>query len=419
MNNKKFLVVNSGSSSLKFTLYEMPNGNEIVNGLIEKIGETSGSYTLKYNGNKIENTAFISSHIDAVKIMINELLKNKFINDVSEINGIGHRVLHGGEIYSNSVVIDDIVLSDIKMLTKLGPLHHPGEIAIIESMQAILPNIPQVAVFDTAFHQTMPEENYMYAIPNEWYKKNGVRKYGFHGTSHKYITNEMKDYFNKDDVNLIVCHIGSGASISCIKNGNCYDTSMGLTPLDGLIMGTRSGTIDPSIVEYICKEEKLDVVTVTEMLNKQSGLKGISGKNDFRDIEILANKGDENAQLAIKMFRNSIIKYIAQYYFELEGKIDALVFTAGIGENAIKLRGDIVNSISSVMGVNLDIKSNDNISKFKEYKSGLISTINSNFEIFVLPTNEEYMILKDTYELCKNIENKLLLKTNKIDLNGM
>ena len=403
--DKKILIINAGSSSLKFSLYDMPEANEIVNGYVEKIGNQDSFYTLKFNGNNVKKEKVIMNHTEAVQIMIQELLENNFINDISDIKGIGHRVLHGGEFYSESVEIDDVVLNNIKALTKLGPLHHPGEIAGIESMKNVMPDVPQVAVFDTAFHQTMPKENYMYAVPYNWYEENGVRKYGFHGTSHKYITETMKNYFNKDDVNLVICHIGSGASISCVKDGKCYDTTMGLTPLDGLIMGTRSGNIDSSIIEYICKERNLSVEEVTNMLNKNSGLIGISGKNDFRDLENLANTGDEKAKLALKMFKNSIIKFITQYYFELEGNIDALVFTAGIGENAINLRKDIVNSISGPMNIKLNSESNDNIARFKEQQSGVISTEDSKFKVMVVPTNEEYMILKDTYDVINKTNN--------------
>ena len=330
--NEKFLIINAGSSSLKFSLYDMPETTEIVNGYIEKIGNLDSFYTLKYNGQKEEKRKVIMNHTDAVQTMLEELLQNQFINDISEIKGIGHRVVHGGEFYSKSVVIDEEVLNNIRGLTKLVPLHHPGEIAGIESMQNVMPNVPQIAVFDTAFHQTMPQENFMYAVPYSWYEENGVRKYGFHGTSHRFITEKMQNFFGKKDVNLIICHIGSGASLCCVKDGKCYDTTMGLTPLDGIIMGTRSGNIDSSIIEYICKERKLSVEEVTSILNKQSGLLGLAGKNDFRDLEKLSNNNDKKAKLAIKMLRNSIVKYIAQYYIELNGQVDALIFTAGIGE---------------------------------------------------------------------------------------
>lgn len=398
---EKYLVINAGSSSLKFSLYEMPESREIVNGYIEKIGKSDSFYTLKYDSKKIEKQVLIEDHNAAVKVMLEELLANKFISDISEIKGIGHRVLHGGELYSKSVIIDDEVLKNIKSLTKLGPLHIPGELAGILSMQKSLPEVPQVAVFDTAFHQTMPIENYLYATPYAWYKENGVRKYGFHGTSHKYITEVMQEKYGKDNVNLIICHIGSGASISCVKDGKCVNTTMGLTPLDGLIMGTRSGSIDPSIIEYMCKEKNLTVEQVTEILNKQSGLLGIVGTNDLRDVEALAEQGDTKAKLALLMMEKSIVKYIAEYYVELNGNVDALVFTAGVGENSINVREKIVNAIAKPLGVNFDKNANAHIARFKENRSGKISTTGSNFDVLVEPTNEEYMILKDTYNLSK------------------
>ena len=395
----KYLIINAGSSSLKFSLYEMPSAEEIVNGYVQKIGEGDSFYELKYNGKKDIKEKDIKNHSEAVQTMLDELLENKFISNVNEIKGVGHRVLHGGEFYSKSTLIDEEVLNNIKALTKLGPLHHPGEIAGIEGMMEVLKDVPQVAVFDTAFHQTMPKENYLYAVPYSWYKENGVRKYGFHGTSHNYITNQMKKHFNKEDVNLIICHIGSGASIACIKDGVCYDTTMGLTPLDGLIMGTRSGSIDPSIIEYVAKERNMTVEEIIEALNKESGLLGIAGKNDYRDLSKANEEGDEKATLALNMFYNSVTKFIAEYYFKLEGKIDALVFTAGIGENAKIFRKEIMNRVSKPMNIKLDEKINDEIpSKNRE---GKISTDDSAFEVLVVPTNEEYMILADTYEMTK------------------
>lgn len=377
----------------------MPENKEIVNGYIEKIGNQDSFYTLKYSGKKEEKTKIILNHIEAVETMLEELLANNFINDVQEIKGIGHRIVHGGEYYSDSVIIDDAVLNEIKSLVKLAPLHLPGEIAGIESMQRVMPDVPQIAVFDTAFHQTMPNENYMYAVPYDWYEDNEVRKYGFHGTSHKYITEVMQKNFGKKDINLIVCHIGSCASMCCVKDGKSFDTIMGLTPLDGLIMGTRCGNIDSSIIKYICNERNLSVDEVDSILNNQSGLLGIAGKNDFRDLEALANSGDERAKLAIKMLRNSVAKFIAQYYVELDGKLDAIVFTAGIGENAINLRSEIVNAISGIMDVRLDAESNNSIAKFTNKQSGEISTEDSKIKVMVIPTDEEYMILRDTYEL--------------------
>ena len=396
---EKYLIINAGSSSLKFTLYEMPSAREVVNGYIQKIGEGDSFYQLKYGDKKDIKEKNIKNHSEAVQTMLDELLENKFISSVDEIKGVGHRVLHGGEFYSKSTLIDEEVLNNIKALTKLGPLHHPGEIAGIEGMMEVLKDVPQVAVFDTAFHQTMPKENYLYAVPYTWYKENGVRKYGFHGTSHNYITNQMKKYFNKEDVNLIVCHIGSGASIACIKEGVCYDTTMGLTPLDGLIMGTRSGSIDPSIIEYVVKERNMTVEEVINALNKESGLLGIAGKNDYRDLSKAKEDGDEKASLALKMFYNSVTKFIAEYYFKLDGDVDALVFTAGIGENAKVFRKEIMDRISKPMNIKLDEKINDEI-PFK-YSEGKISTDDSACEVLVVPTNEEYMIAKDILDIIK------------------
>ena len=396
---EKYLIINAGSSSLKFTLYEMPSAKEIVNGYIQKIGEGDSFYQLKYGDKKEVKEKDIKSHSEAVQTMLDELLDNSFINNIGEIKGVGHRVLHGGEFYSKSTLIDEEVLKNIKDLTKLGPLHHPGEIAGIEGMMEVLKDVPQVAVFDTAFHQTMPKENYLYAVPYSWYKENGVRKYGFHGTSHNYITQQMKKYFNKDEINLIVCHIGSGASIACIKNGVCYDTTMGLTPLDGLIMGTRSGSIDPSIIEYVAREREMSVEEVIDALNKESGLLGIAGKNDYRDLSKANEDGDEKANLALKMFYNSVTKFIAEYYFKLDGKVDALVFTAGIGENAKVFRKEIMERICKPMNIKLDENANDEL-PFKN-REGRISTDDSAFEVLVVPTNEEYMIAKDILEIVK------------------
>ena len=396
---EKFLVINAGSSSLKFSLYNMPEAIELANGYIEKIGNTDSFYTIKSSNAKIEKSKLISNHTEAVEVMIKELLDNRFINSIDEIKGIGHRILHGGEYYSKSVLIDNDALNNIKSLIKLGPLHLPGEISGVESMINRLSNVPQVAVFDTAFHQTIPEENYLYPVPYEWYEEDQVRKYGFHGTSHKYITEMVQKLLGKDNVNLIICHIGSGCSMAAIKDGKSIDTTMGLTPLDGLMMGTRCGAIDPAIISYENQVRNLSIEEINNILNKESGLKGICGKNDFRDILALSEQGDHKAKLALAMFEKSIIKYIGQYYIELDGKVDAIVFTAGVGENCILFRENVVNSISNALGIELDKEANDSIAKFKEKTSGIISTPNSKIKVMVIPTNEEYMILKDTYEL--------------------
>ena len=264
--DEKYLVVNAGSSSLKFTLYAMPSEKEIVNGSVEKIGKSDSYYTLKFNGKKIEKLQLIDDHTTAVKCMLNILLQNEFIKEIEEIKGVGNRILHGGEFYKESVVIDDNVMNNLNSLIKLGPTHIPAQIAGIMAIKKVLPNIDQVAVFDTTFHKTIPKENYLYAVPYSWYEENNVRKYGFHGISHEYITNIMKKRFNNENINLIICHVGSGVSLSCIKNGKSYDTSMGLTPLDGVIMGTRSGSIDNSIISYISNERNLSIEEIDNMI---------------------------------------------------------------------------------------------------------------------------------------------------------
>ena len=398
---EKYLVINAGSSSLKFSLYEMPKEKLLINGYFEKIGFEDSFWTIKINGNKIRKEGYLSNHADAVKMMINELINNNIIVSMDEICGIGHRVLHGGEIYSDSVKITDKVLNDIIDLTKLGPLHHPGEIAGIKAMNECLSEVMQVAVFDTAFHQTMPKENYIYAVPYEWYEKYKVRRYGFHGTSHKYLTEYMKNELNRDNVNLIICHVGSGASITCVKDGKCFDTSMGLTPLDGLIMGTRSGSIDPSIIKFVMEESGKDIDEITNDLNKSSGLLGVCGKNDFRDVLSMKLDGNENGILAYNMFKDSIVKHIAEYYFELNGNVDAIVFTAGVLENNVMLRGDIVNMLSKPMNLYLNKDVNNNIGYGHELDMGVITTNDSKIPVYVVPTNEEVMILRDTYKIIK------------------
>ena len=394
----KYLCVNAGSSSLKFQLFEMPEESVIISGYIEKIGLKDSFWTTKINGEKIRGERYLKNHTEAVDVLIEELLKHKAVSSLDEIKGVGHRVLHGGEKYSDSVIITDEVIEDIKELTKLGPLHHPGNLAGIEAMKKALPNVPMVAVYDTAFHQTMPAANYLYPVPYEWYTNFSVRKYGFHGTSHKFITEQMKKQLNKENANLIICHIGSGASISAIKEGKCFDTTMGITPLDGLMMGTRSGAIDASILEYVCKESGMDISEVTNELNKKSGLLGISGFSDSRDVEQAAGTGDKMAKLAIEMYNQRVAKYIADYYIELEGKVDAIVFTAGVGENGIAFRSDVINRLKPI-GLKIDNKANEKIASYKEQHEGLISLKDSTVKIYVMPTNEELMIVRDTYNL--------------------
>jgi acetate kinase len=396
----KILSVNCGSSSLKFQMYEMPEEKVLISGYVEKIGQPDCFWTVKVNGEKIKSSRPLANHTEAVDVLIEELFKHNIVKSLDEIERIGHRVLHGGEFFKESAIVTDEVIEKIKSLIPLGPLHLPGNLAGIEAFRKVLPNVPMVAVFDTAFHQTMPKRNYIYPVPLSWYEKYGVRKYGFHGTSHKYITEVMKQELGKEDVNLIVCHIGSGASIAAVKDGKCYNTTMGITPLDGLMMGTRSGAIDPSILEYVCKEANMSVEEVTNVLNKQSGFLGVAGQADCRDVEALIEEGNENAKLAYAMYCDRIAKYIAEYYLELNGKVDSIIFTAGVGENGAGVRKEVLDRLNPI-GIYVDEEMNNKIASFKDIHEGVISTKDSKVEVRVLPTDEEIMIVRDTYNLTK------------------
>ncbi len=396
----KILSVNCGSSSLKFQVYEMPEEKVLISGYVEKIGLPDCFWTVKVNGEKIKSSRPLANHVEAVDVLIEELFKHNIVKDLNEIERIGHRVVHGGEFFKESAILTDEIIEKIKSLIPLGPLHLPGNLAGIEAFKKVLPDVPMVAVFDTAFHQTMPKRNYIYPVPLSWYEKYGVRKYGFHGTSHKYITEVMKQELGKENVNLIVCHIGSGASIAAVKDGKCYDTTMGITPLDGLMMGTRSGSIDPSIIEYISKEANMTVEEVTTVLNKQSGFLGVAGQADCRDVEALIEEGNENAKLAYAMYCDRIAKYIAEYYLELNGKVDSIVFTAGVGENGAGVRKEVLDRLNPI-GIYVDEEINNKIASFKDIHEGVISTKDSKVEVRVLPTDEEIMIVRDTYNLTK------------------
>ena len=342
LENYKILVVNAGSSSLKFSLVKMPEETIIANGLVGRIGLGLSEWKLTKNSQKMSGELKIANHSEAFNLMINKLLEVKAINNLNEIGAIGNRVLHGTSKYKSSVIINDEVLNDIKDYTCLGPLHHPGELLGIEGGKKALPDAIQVATFDTAFHQTIPSINYCYPVPDEWYDEYKVRKYGFHGTSHRYITETMQNILGKREVNIISCHIGSGASIAAIKNGKSYDTTMGLTPLAGLMMCTRSGSVDPSIIEYVARRSGKNIEEIMDDLNKKSGLVGMAGFSDWRDVEENAKNGDIKAKLAIEMITESAANYIWQYVRELDGRVDAIVFTAGIGENAAYYRFKVI-----------------------------------------------------------------------------
>ena len=388
----KILSVNAGSSSLKFTLFEMPEEQVVINGTFEKIGLEGSFYSVKYNGEKIKKEAVLKDHTDAVKILLDELINYKVIKSYDEINGVGHRVLHGGSTYFDSIVVDEDVKAKIEELFPLGPLHNPANLAGIRSFEEVLPNTPQVAVFDTAFHQTMAPEQYLYAVPNAWYENFGVRKYGFHGTSHRYIAAEMNKLIGRD-AKIISCHIGNGASLCAIKDGKCVDTSMGFTPLAGLIMGSRSGDIDASIIPYIMEKTNKTADEVVNDLNKKSGMLALSGvSSDMRDVEegYLAN--DPRCVAAMEAYTGRICDYISMYNTELEGA-EYIVFTAGVGENSDVLRRMVAERFA-FMGVKLDEEKNS-----KRGISGVISTDDSTIKVVVLGTDEEVMIARDTFGL--------------------
>lgn len=397
----KILTVNAGSSSLKFNLISLPEEKELVSGYFEKIGLNGGIYSLKINGSKIQKEAEMKDHKVAIELLIKELLENNIIKSLDEIDGIGHRLVHGGDKYASSVIIDDEVTKTVEELSSLAPLHNPANVLGIKAFKEVLPNVPMVGVFDTAFHQTMKKEEFLYSVPYSWYEDYKIRKYGFHGTSHKYITKVIQDKLNKKDVNIISCHIGSGASLCCIKNGESIDTTMGFTPNAGVAMGTRSGDIDYSIIPYYINESGASLKEVDNILNKKSGLLGLSGvSSDHRDIEAEIAKGNELAALADNIYIGRIVDYIAKYYVKLEGKIDALVFTAGLGENAREFREHIIERLAC-LGIFIDKEKNMATAGYLDISEGIISSNDSKVPIYVIPTNEELMIALDTYELIK------------------
>lgn len=391
----KILSVNAGSSSLKFQLYEMPEEKVLMSGLMERIGVGESFYTIKINGEKIKKTVELENHAKAFEILVEELKANNVVESLDEIKGIGHRIVQGGDFFDKTVVINDEVLAKIDELSSLAPLHNPAAVIGIKAAKEVFKDAVQTAVFDTAFHQTMPKENYLYALPMSWYTDYKVRRYGAHGTSHKFVAQRMNEILGKEDTKLITCHIGNGASISAVVNGKCINTSMGLTPNAGLIMGTRCGDIDASIIPYMMDKAGITPKEMDTIINKQSGLLALSMKSsDSRDIEDGITAGDENCILAQKIYVRRIVDYIAKYYVEMNG-CDAIIFTAGVGENSKGTRKDIINSLSS-LGIYLDEEAND-----VRGEERLISTKDSKTACWIIPTDEELMISKDTYELVK------------------
>lgn len=386
----RVLAINAGSSSLKFQMYEMPEEKVIISGVFERIGIGNSLYTIKINGEKIKKEVELKDHDEAVSVLIQELFENNVVKSLDEISGIGHRVVHGGDKYTSSVVITDEVIKDIEDLSSLAPLHNPANIIGIRACIKLIPSAVQVAIFDTAFHQTMSEEAYMYAIPYEWYTNYNVRKYGFHGTSHKYLANRMSEILGTKEFKVITCHLGNGGSISAIKNGECVDTSMGFTPNAGIMMGTRSGDVDVTIIPYIMEKTNESLTKVLDNLNKKSGYLGISGvSSDSRDIENGIASGDERCILAQNMFIRRVVEYISKYYVILGG-VDAICFAGGIGENSPSTRKDIIDSLS-VLGIKLDEELNN-----VRGEERIITTKDSKVPCYIVPTDEEVMIARDT-----------------------
>lgn len=391
----KIFSVNAGSSSLKFQINQMPEENTIAEGLVERIGLSDGIITIKFNGEKDKEVLDIKDHSVAVELVLDKVIKLGIVKSLDEIDGVGHRVVHGGEKFADSAEMTDEVVAAIREVSDLAPLHNPANLTGYEAFKAALPNVIHVAVFDTAFHQTMPKDSYMYPIPTKFYEKYGVRRYGFHGTSHKFVSQRTIDLLgNPEYSRIIVCHLGNGASLSAVKNGKSINTSMGMTPLAGIMMGTRSGDIDPAIIQFLMEKEGMSIDDVTNMLNKESGFAGISGiSSDCRDIEDGAAAGDADAQFTLKLYVRRIADYIGQYIIQLGG-LDALVFTAGIGENGIGIRADVIKEIGRSTGAKINAEANN--SRGKEV---CISAEDSTFKVFVVPTNEEIVIARDVYSL--------------------
>lgn len=395
----KILVLNCGSSSLKYQLINMETEEVIASGKFERIGEKESFITHKACGKKVTINHVAMNHTEAIDFTLKQLTnpEYKVIDDLNEINAIGHRIVHGGEKISKPVLVDDKTVQDIKDCIDLAPLHNPAAIMGIEACKKVMPGKPMAVVCDTAFHQTMPIENYIYPVPYEFYERYGVRKYGAHGTSHMYVANRLAEILGKDikDLKIVTCHLGQGSSICAVDGGKSIDTSMGLTPLGGIPMVTRSGDLDPSVVTYIMKKENLSADEVESLLNKKSGLQGISGMApDFREIELASYGENKRAEIAIKVFNYSIAGYVAKYAVAMGG-LDAVVITGGIGENQINIRKGICEKLK-VLGVELDEKANDMRGEEK-----MISTKESKVKVYVIPTNEELMIAKATEDLVK------------------
>ena len=395
----KILVINCGSSSLKYQLFNMENEEVMVKGLVERIGIEGSRLVQKNNGDEFVIEEAMKNHTEAVSHVFDALIdsENGVIASLEEIDAVGHRFVHGGEKMTKSALITDEVKDAINEAAKFAPLHNPANLMGLKACEELLPNVPNVAVFDTAFHQTMPAKTYLYGIDYKYYEEDAIRKYGFHGTSHNYITNRAADLLGKsvEETNIISAHLGNGSSITAVKEGKSFDTTMGLTPLEGLVMGTRSGDLDPAVVTYIEEKDGISASEINNILNKESGVLGVSGvSSDFRDLEDAAKGGNERAQVALDMFTTRTKRYIAGYMAEIE-KVDAIVFTGGIGENSIEMREDILKGFEQ-FGIKIDQEAN-------KVRGGehVISTEDSKVKVMVIATNEELMIARDTQDLVK------------------
>ena len=403
----KVLIVNAGSSSLKYQLIDMDNEETLAKGLVERIGMGGvGHAEMKVDGKTVFDVEEpIGDHVKGCQLMIRALTDKEtgVVKDMSEIGAVGHRVLHGGNKFSESVVINQAVMDAIEEFIPLGPLHNPANLMGIKACKEVMPDTPMVAVFDTAFHQTMPPKAYMYGVPYEYYERLHVRRYGFHGTSHRYVSKRAAEFLGRDPkgLRLIIAHLGNGSSLSAVMDGKCVDTSMGITPLEGVIMGTRSGVMDPAVVQYICDNDHISVDEMLNICNKKSGLLGISGlSNDMRDVDKAAREGHERAKLARDMLVYGIKKYIGSYAAAMNG-VDAIVFTAGIGENNIDLRRDVMAGME-FLGAKIDEEKNASVKPGRATETD-ISAPDSKVKVLVIPTNEEIAIARDTLELVSKL----------------
>ncbi len=391
---KKIMAVNAGSSSLKFQLLEMPNEVIITEGIVERIGLKDAYYTIKFNGDKEKIVLPIKDHAEAVKLVLDDLVNRQIVKDLNEISGVGHRIVQGGWYFQDSAIINDDTIAKIEELCDLAPLHNPAHLIGIRAFLKVLPGVPNIAVFDTSFHQTMKPDTYMYALPYEWYEKYKIRKYGAHGTSHKYVAYMAAELLKKpiEETKIVTCHLGNGASIAAVKGGICVDTSMGLTPLEGIPMGTRSGNIDPTVLEYMAKKEGFTISELLVILNRKSGYLGVSGvSNDSRDLENNLDT-NERCRLALDIQYKRIADYIGSYYIQMGG-LDAIVFTAGIGENSSRCREQVINRLA-VLGIKLDAEANKARGEIAE-----ITAKDSLVKAFLIPTKEELMIARDVVRL--------------------